>query len=66
MGRQAFIRLTDAAEEFGVSRVKLSNLIKEGRLTTYEDPRDKRVRLLNKEELEKFFRIRPEERAGEE
>ena len=53
-----YVRLTDAATEFGVSRNKLRLLVRGGRLTTYDDPKDGRVTLLDRHELEALFRVR--------
>ena len=61
-----YVRLTDAAGEFGVSRNKLRLLVRGGRLTTYEDARDARVTLLDRQELEELFRIRPKRSQGRE
>ena len=58
MGRD-YVRLTSAAREFGVSRNKLRLLVRDGRLATYEDPKDGRVTLLERHELEELFRVRP-------
>ncbi len=54
-----YMRLTDAAKEFGVSRNKLRLLVRGSRLTTYDDPKDGRVTLLDRHELEGLFRVRP-------
>ena len=63
MGRD-YVRLTSAAREFGVSRNKLRLLVRDGRLTTYEDPKDERVTLLDRHELEELFRVRLRESRG--
>ena len=59
-----YVRLTDAAREFGVSRNKLRLLVRGGRLTTYDDPKDGRVTLLDRHELEELFRVRLRESQG--
>ena len=60
-----YIRLTDAATEYGLSRTKLSLMVKNGVLKGFEDPRDKRVTLLSRKELDGFFQVRPKEKAAE-
>ena len=47
-----FLNLKQAREFLGVSRTKLWDLVKEGRLTLYRAPLDKRVRLVKREDLE--------------
>ncbi len=66
MASTDFIRLTDAAQEFVVSRNKLWGMVKDGTLNTYDDPRDKRVTLLSRWELEEFFQVRPIQRGRDE
>ena len=66
MVRHDYVRLTNAAREFGVSRNKLRLLVRGGRLTTYEDPKDGRVTLLDRNELEELFRVRPARSQGRE
>jgi len=63
--REEYLRLMDAAQEYGVSRSKLSLLIRGGTLKAYRDQRDKRARLVKRSELDELFQIRPEkETAG--
>jgi hypothetical protein len=64
MAANDYIRLTDAAKEYGLSRTKLSLLVKNGDLKRYEDPRDKRVTFLSRKELEAFLEVRPKEEAA--
>jgi len=47
-----FLNLKQAREFLGVSRTKLWELVREGRLTLYRAPLDKRVRLVRREDLE--------------
>ena len=65
MATSDYIRLTDAATEYKLSRTKLSQLVKEGVLSRFADPRDKRATLLSRQELEGFLQIRPKEKAAE-
>ena len=60
-----YIRLTDAATEYNLSRTKLSLLVRQGTLNGYTDPRDKRVTLLSRQELDGYFRVRPKEKTAQ-
>ena len=65
MTKSDYIRLTDAAKEYGLSRTKLSILVKEGILKGFAEPRDRRVTLLSRQELEGFLQVRPKEKTAE-
>ncbi len=54
-----YLTLTAAAEIAGVSRVKLWRMVKDGRLPAYADPRDARVKLVKRAELEAALRPTP-------
>lgn len=58
-----FMMIKEAVAEYGVSRAKIHRLIRRGRLTAMEDPRDERVKLLRKEDLEALFELGAEERS---
>ena len=47
--------IKEAAATYGVSRAKIHRLIKQGRIEATGDPRDERVKLLRKEELDSLF-----------
>ncbi len=53
------IPLIEAAERLGVSRMTLSRLAKEGRFTIYENPRDRRQKLVDEEEVREALQPRP-------
>ncbi len=53
------IPLVEAAERLGVSRMTLSRLAKEGRFTIYENPRDRRQKLVDEEEVREALRPKP-------
>ena len=56
MAQQAeWIKMTDAAREFGVSITKLRNMAAAGEISTKDDPRDKRVVLVDRTELRRIF-----------
>lgn len=65
MERENFLNLTAARELLGVSRTKLWTLIREGQLVTYQDPLNKRVRLVRRADLEKLRVPRKTDRPGE-
>ena len=55
--------IKEATATYGVSRAKIHRLISRGRLTAMEDPRDERVKLLSKEDLDALFQLGAEERS---
>ena len=59
MADEEYLRVKDAAQHLGVSRAKIWRLLKDGRLKAFKDPRDERVTLVRKEDLEPFKQIRP-------
>ena len=59
MREEGYLTLQEAAELAGVSRVKLWRMARAGELQTYVDPRDKRVRLIRRDELEAALRPVP-------
>lgn len=50
-------KLTEAAQEVGVSASKLSGMAANKEITTRRDPRDKRVVLVDMNELRRLFGI---------
>lgn len=52
-----WVPLTVAAHEAGISALKLTRLVKEGRLETRKDIRDERRKLVNLSELRKLLDI---------
>ncbi len=54
-----YLTLGQAAEYSGVSRVTIWRMVKEGRLPAYQDPRDRRVKLVKREELDEALRPVP-------
>lgn len=51
-----YLQLTEAAKYLGVSRVKLSQLAREGTVPYVTSPLDKRVKLFNRKELDELRR----------
>ena len=62
-GRSELITLGEAARRLGVSRVTMSRLVREGRFTVYENPLDRRQKLVEAAEVEEAVRPRPIQRA---
>lgn len=58
MTKDEYVSFKEAAKEYGVSRPKFSRLVSNGELRAYENPKDKRYRLLKRGELADFLRIR--------
>ena len=54
-----YLTLGQAAKYSGVSRVTIWRMVKEGRLPAYQDPRDRRVKLVKREELDEALRPVP-------
>ena len=50
--REGYLTLVEAARVAGVSRAKLWRMVRSGRLRAYEDPRDARVKLIRRDELD--------------
>lgn len=53
------VPLKVAQEHIGVSKTTMGKLAKEGRFTVYEDPRDRRRKLVDLEEVERAMQPRP-------
>ena len=66
MNGEGLVTLGEAAEEFGVSRNKLSRWIKAGSLVTYVSGRDARERLVHRDEVAALLRPVPMVPAGSE
>jgi excisionase family DNA binding protein len=59
MAGRDLIPLMEAAERLGVSRMTLSRLAKDGRFTIYENPRDRRQKLVDAEEVREALLPKP-------
>lgn len=51
-----WITITDAAVRLGVGPSKISRLVKSKQIQTMDDPIDRRVKLVDFDELQKLFR----------
>ena len=56
-----YLTLGRAGDQLGVSRATAIRMAQDGRLPTYRDPRDKRVRLAKVEDVERLARPVPAE-----
>jgi excisionase family DNA binding protein len=62
--REEFVTLGEAQERLGVSRFKITQLVKEGKLTVYRSELDRREKLVQVSELESLTQPRSEEAPG--
>ena len=53
------IPLRAARERLGISKATMARLVKEGRFTVYENPLDRRQKLVDVDELEQTVRPQP-------
>ncbi len=53
------ITMTEAAARLGVSRITLSRLARDGRFARYENPLDRRQRLVREAEVREALRPKP-------
>ena len=58
MVEQELIPLKEAARRLGVSKVTMARLVKEGRFAVYENPLDRRQKLVNPADLDAATRPR--------
>jgi hypothetical protein len=59
--RRGFISLREVRERLRVSKVKMVHLVRESEVKLYDDPLDKRKKLIKRKDLTKL--IAPKERA---
>ncbi len=52
-----YMTMREAQEYLGISKVKISKLVKEGTLKTKGNPLDSRVKLVKREDVEKLKSI---------
>ena len=53
------IPLREARQRLGISKTLMSRLVRERRFTVYENPLDRRERLVDWEEVQRVMRPRP-------
>ena len=66
MDRDDLITVGEAARRLGVSKVTMARLVREGRFRIYENPLDRRQKLLDPTEVEAATRPRLADRAGDD
>lgn len=59
MYERRLIPLRLARERLGVSKATMARLVKEGRFTIYDNPLDRRQKLVDERELERTVRPQP-------
>ena len=62
MASEELVTLTEAAKQLGISRVTMSQLARAGRFTVYENPADRRQRLVSLDEVRRALAPRPIQR----
>jgi hypothetical protein len=58
-----YLTLGQTEERLGISRATVRRIVASGRLDTFEDPRNRRVRLVKVEDVERLARPVPSEKA---
>jgi excisionase family DNA binding protein len=61
---EGYLTLAEARARLGVAKATVSRMAQDGRLPTFDHPRDKRVRLVKVEDVERLAEPRP--RAAQE
>ena len=59
MQDQKLIPLNEAARRLGVSKMTMARLVKDGRFTVYENPLDRRQKLVDETEVTVAVKPRP-------
>ncbi len=59
-----YLPLERAAEYLGVSKTKMWQLVRAGELDAYQDPRDKRKKLLKQADLDRWRQPQKVSRSG--
>ncbi len=62
---EGYLTMVGAEDYLGMSRMTLLAFIRDGGIPTYRDPRNKRVRLLKVEDLERGSQPVPEAAPGQ-
>jgi excisionase family DNA binding protein len=58
---EGYITLAEARDRLGVAKATVTRMVQDGRLTTFDHPRDRRVRLVKVEDVEKLTQPVPTE-----
>lgn len=62
--RDEFLTLGEAQDRLGVSRFKITQLVKEGKLTVYRSDLDRREKLVKVSELDALTKPKSEDTPG--
>jgi len=58
---EGYITLAEARARLGVAKATITRMVQDGRLPTFDHPRDRRVRLTRIEDLERLGQPQPRE-----
>ena len=58
---EGYLTLAEARARIGVAKATITRMVQDGRLPTYDHPRDRRVRLVKIEDVERLSRPVPTE-----
>ncbi len=56
---EGYLTLAEARARLGVAKATITRMVNDGRLPTFDHPRDKRVRLVKIEDVEQLAQPRP-------
>ena len=56
-----YLTMAQAQERLGISKPTLQRMVRAGRLATYADPRNRRVRLVKADDVERLTQPVPEQ-----
>jgi excisionase family DNA binding protein len=51
---EGYLTLAEARARIGVAKATITRMVQDGRLTTFDHPRDRRVRLVKVEDVERL------------
>jgi len=57
-----FVTMREAQEELGVSNYTIWRMVREGELTAYQSPLDRRRKMIRRADLDKLRELRPIDR----
>ena len=59
-----YLTIAQACARLGISRATIQRMFGRGELTTYRDPRNRRVRLVKTEDVDRLYQPVPEGKAA--
>jgi len=57
-----YVTMAEAQRILGISRQKIWRMVKDGELAAYQDPKDKRKKLVRRNDIDEVGRVRPLDR----